>query len=138
MKTLPEVEAAKTLMMEAIDWSVIKWLSEKKRVRRAADQANATLDAYEDKLRNSWSPEFKQSYKSGVGVPDIQRSAKRIKEAHGSALQLRREAEDIFDKAEKRLSTALARDGCRKAIEGWEMHLKALRLAEEAAGARAR
>ena len=41
MKTLPEVETAKQLMNEAIRWSVITWLREKKRVRKTADQANA-------------------------------------------------------------------------------------------------
>ena len=44
MHKLPEVEEAKALMNEATEWSVMKWLREKKRVRKVADQANAALD----------------------------------------------------------------------------------------------
>ena len=41
MRKLAEVEDAKALMTEPMGWSVVKWLSQKKRVRKAADLANA-------------------------------------------------------------------------------------------------
>jgi hypothetical protein len=40
------------------------------------------------------------------------------------------DAEETFDKAEKQLSTALAREGCRKAILSWDLHEKAIHKAE--------
>jgi hypothetical protein len=41
MRKLPEVQHAKELMTEAMDWSTFKWLFEKSRVRQTADRANA-------------------------------------------------------------------------------------------------
>jgi hypothetical protein len=40
------------------------------------------------------------------------------------------DAEETFDEAERQLSTSLAREGCRKAIQSWELHEKAIRRAE--------
>jgi hypothetical protein len=40
------------------------------------------------------------------------------------------DAEQTFDTAEKQLSTALAREGCRKAIRSWELRERAIRKAE--------
>ena len=51
---------------------------------------------------------------------------------NNAGYQARLEAEKTFDAAEKQLSTALAREGCRKAIEGWELHERAIRKAEAA------
>ena len=56
MKKLAEVEQARALMTEAIDWSVMNWLSQKKRVRKAADRANEVLNATEAEIRKKWSP----------------------------------------------------------------------------------
>jgi hypothetical protein len=47
MRTLSEVEEAKALMIEAVEWSLFRWLFEKRRVRETADQANAALDKIE-------------------------------------------------------------------------------------------
>jgi hypothetical protein len=44
MEELPEVETAKTLMTEAMSWSVMNWLRDTKRGRKTADQVNAVLD----------------------------------------------------------------------------------------------
>jgi hypothetical protein len=41
---LPEVEEAKALMAEAMDWSVFTWLLQKSSVREIADRANVALD----------------------------------------------------------------------------------------------
>jgi hypothetical protein len=137
MKKLIEVDQARALMTEAIDWSVMKWLSEKKRVRRAADKANAVLDSVEKQAQGAWSEELKAAYSnSGVAAPETRQLAKKLKEAHDAAINLRMEAEETFDKAERRLSTALARDGCHQAIKGWELHLEAIRRAEAAIGGR--
>jgi hypothetical protein len=134
MKKLIEVEQARALMTEAIDWSVMKWLTEKKRVRKVADKANEILDAVEKEFHDSWSDDFKAAYeKSGIGSPEIQKLAKRIREKHEAALRLRADAEETFDRAEKRLSTAIAREGCDKAIQGWKVHLEAIAEAEAAA-----
>jgi hypothetical protein len=47
MRKLPEVQQAKELMNDAINWSVFTWMLEKSRVRETADQANAALDRLE-------------------------------------------------------------------------------------------
>jgi hypothetical protein len=53
-----------------------------------------------------------------------------MKEADDLAYRARMDAEKTFDDAEKQLSTSLAREGCRKAIESWDLHEKAIRKAE--------
>lgn len=133
MKELTEVERARALMTEAIDWSVMKWLREKKRVRRSADKANEILNEVETKLHEQWGPRFRLVYdKSGAASPQTKELANRIRREHEAANRFRMEAETTFDAAEKRLSTAMAREGCRQAIEGWNHHLEAIRLAETA------
>lgn len=150
MDRLPEVEAAKALMNEAISWSVMKWLREKKRVRQTADDANAALDRLTEATRARWDEGVRGAYEalarpgsdraaankrrrpSEAANPEAARIARGIKEADDKAYQARLEAEKTFDAAEKQLSTALAREGCRKAIEGWELHERAIRKAEAA------
>jgi hypothetical protein len=62
MLNLPEVEKAKALMTGAVGWSVMRWLSEKKKVRVAADRANDALDALDREVKDSWSDELKAAY----------------------------------------------------------------------------
>src|ERR1019366_3693645 len=64
VKKLPEVEEAKALMIEAVDWSVFRWLFEKRRVREAADQANAALDKLNQAVKTRWSSDVKAAYKA--------------------------------------------------------------------------
>jgi hypothetical protein len=149
MKTLPEVEIAKELMMEATKWSVMKWLREKKRVRRAADQANAALDGFNAEIKQRWPENLSIAYQalatvsagvkanghirpkqSSTGSPSISAIARRVKDADEEAYRARMLAEKTFDEAEKRLSTSLARQGCVQAIQSWELHEKAIREAE--------
>jgi hypothetical protein len=137
MQALKEVEAAKELMREAANWSVMRWLSEKKRVRRAADVANDALDAAERKVKATWREDVETAYaklrsgeKVAVKDPRLLEAVKAIKKADDEAYQAHLEAEDIFDRAEKRLSTAMAREGTRKAIASWELHERAIELAE--------
>jgi hypothetical protein len=136
MAVLKEVAEARALMTEAKDWSVMKWLSEKKRVRKVADLANATLDRVERELHASWDAELSVAYDGGnsgsKGSPEVLRLASTIRDKHDAALAARADAEATFDKAERRLSTSLAREGCAKAIAGWDLHEEAIRRAETA------
>ena len=146
MDKIPEVEAAKELMNEAMTWSVMKWLREKKRVRKAADQANAALDRLSQAVREQWPEPERTAYKAlaaqNVRVSDARSQPKpsgrdadtlasaQSQEKDDEAYQARMDAEATFDLAEKQLSTSLAREGCRKAIHSWELHEKAIRKAE--------
>jgi uncharacterized coiled-coil DUF342 family protein len=136
MAILKEVAEARSLMTEAKDWPVIKWLSEKKRVRKVADLANATLDRVEQELHDSWDAELSAAYNEKNGAskisPEVAKLASSIREKHEAALAARADAEATFDKAERRLSTSLAREGCAKAIAGWDFHEEAIRKAEMA------
>jgi hypothetical protein len=137
MEKLKEVVEARALMTEATDWSVMKWLTEKKRVRKVADAANATLDRVEDELHSAWGADLKAAYEgrsiSNKVSAEVERLAKGIRETHDAAIAARMDAEATFDKAERRLSTSLAREGCHKAIAGWDLHEEAIRKAEVAA-----
>ena len=146
---LPEVEKAKMLMTEAMSWSVMKWLRDKKTVRKTADHADAALDQLDEKTKARWNDALKAAYaslgdsmtsgrdaakssrKSAVSA-EVLALAKRIKHADDEAYRARMEAEKTFADAEKQLSTSMAREGCRKAIHGWELHEKAIALAESA------
>lgn len=130
MEKIKEVEEARALMIEAMEWPVMKWLTEKKRVRKTADAANATLDRVEAEVQAGWDAELKKAYASGNGGTNA--LAKGLKQAHDAAIQARMQAEDTFVKAEKRLSTNLAREGCKQAMAGWELHEAAIRKAESA------
>ena len=140
MHKLREVEEAKALMIEAMSWSVVKWLREKKRVRRIADKANAVLDELDQSVKAHWSQELRTAYqdltqkgaphKASSGGPDIKQLAQQIKDADDKAHQARMDAERTFDEADRLLSTRLAREGCEKAIRSWELHEDAIRRAE--------
>lgn len=130
MGKLAEVEEAKTVMTEAIEWSVIRWLREKKRVRKIADRANAFLDRRLDETRARWDKQLLAAYREGDG------DARKLRQATDQAYRARMDAEATFDEAEKQLSTALAREGCRKAIHSWELYERALHLCEDAGAAR--
>ncbi len=143
MRKLAEVEQARALMTEALTWSVVTWLREKKRVRKVADRANEALDAMNREVKDSWSDGLKAAYdqlgNSNVGKrpaadcdPELTAVAKRVKQADDEARRARMDAEETFDEAERQLSTTLARDGCRKAIHSWDLHEKAIRKAESA------
>ena len=149
MEKIPEVARAKALMTEAVAWSVMKWLREKKSVRKAADQANAALDQLNRAVKDRWPDDLRTAYGVLVKEPggsmkvrdgdkfnspaassQAMLSARKVKEADDEAQRARMDAEETFDIAEKQLSTALAREGCRKAIHSWELHEKAIRKAE--------
>jgi len=149
MDKLPEVETAKELMTEAMTWSVMRWLREKKRVRKTADQANAALDQSSQAVRERWPEHIRAAYEALVAQAAAATTARRqqnaplpatdaeatliaskSKEIDDQAYRARMDAEDTFDEAERKLSTSLAREGCRKAIYSWDLHEKAIRKAE--------
>ena len=147
MEKRPVVEAAKALMNEAMTWSVMKWLREKKTVRKTADHANAALDQLSQAVRERWPKEIRAAYEAlavhQAGTdphrqaltllesnPEAALVARKSRESDDEAYRARMDAEETFDKAEKQLSTSLAREGCRKAIHSWDLHEKAIRKAE--------
>ena len=137
MQKLKEVEEAKQIMTEAANWSVMKWLSQKKRVRRAADVANAALNSLERVVKSNWNDELRSAYQQISGSKNklvlhetILDLAQKIKRADEEALKAHDQAEATFDDADRQLSTTLARRGCGEAIRSWELHEKAIALAE--------
>ena len=154
MQKLIPVEEAKALMNEAKGWGVWRWLTEKGRVRAAADKAVETLGDLEKKVKASWSDDLKKAYEeldaqaaldrnprakhryerakeAAKNVdPQIKLAVRRVKEADDEAENARVDAEETFDEAERRLSTSMAREGAQKAIGSWELREKAIRKAE--------
>jgi hypothetical protein len=153
MLNMSEVEKAKTIMREAVNWSVMRWLAEKKMVRKAADIANAALDALDREVKACWSDELKSAYDelppTGAGIEPLRKEngkaiaidpktkllAKAIKQADEEAYRAHMDAEDEFDRAERRLSTSMAREGSRKAIISWELREKAILKSKSAVSA---
>ena len=149
MKKLPEVEEARSIMSQGMDWGVWKWLIEKRHVRHVADRATDALNAAEMKVKQAWPEELKQAYDALVdedfakdkkkkkdsfdGIdPEMLAIARAVKEADEIAEECRLDAEDIFAEAERKMSTELARQGARKALERYDLHEKAIRKAEAA------
>jgi hypothetical protein len=149
MRKLREVQEAKELMSEALDWGMFKWLFEKSRVRETADRANDALDRMERSVKAQWSEQLKeasreltakgaeaarQSQKGKHPVqladPELKSLVEKVKEAHDAARRARMDAEKTFDEAEKQMSPSLAQEGCKKAIHSWELYEKAIRKAE--------
>jgi hypothetical protein len=145
MRKLAEVQEAKELMNEAMEWSTFKWLWEKSTVRQKADCANAALDRAERHIKARWSDETKATYKQLSAKkpkgenPEVEHEihdvaagqlVKKVVDADHAARRARADAEDTFEEAERKMSTDLARQGCKKAIRSWELHEKAIRSAE--------
>jgi len=145
MRKLSEVEGAKALMTEAVDWSVFTWLFHKRRVRETADRANAALDNLNRSVKARWSADVRSAYRELAAKPDRRRRGEaasesidpetralvqKVKEADDAAHIARMTAETTFDEAERHLNTDLAREGCQQAIRSWELHEKAIRRAE--------
>lgn len=132
MDSMKEVAEARAVMTEAVDWSVVRWLREKKRVRKIADHANDVLDRVCQNAKAHWSSELRAAYESGRADGELGRLAAQVKRADTEAYRARMEAEATFDEAERQLSTRLAREGCHKAIRSWDLYEKAIRKAEAA------
>jgi hypothetical protein len=141
VRKLPEVEQAKTLMTEAMEWSVFTWLFRKGTVREVADAANAALDKLNEATKSHWSDEIKAAYRASSRKDantdshpsinaEIEQFVQKVKHADDAARSARQDAEDAFAEAERQLNTDMAREGCRKALHQWELDLKAIRCAE--------
>ncbi len=148
MRKLIEVQQAKDLMNEAVDWSVFRWLLEKPRVREMADRANEALDRLERTVKARWSDQFKvassqlsaksrgasrlnqKGQQSSRVEPEIKLLVEKVKEADDAARRARMDAEKTFDEAERQRNISMAREGCKKAIHSWDLHEKAIRKAE--------
>jgi len=153
MRKLPAVEDARAIMTQGMEWGIWKWLLEKKRVRAIADEARAALDEMEAKVKASWSDDLKIAYNKLVSQEDNSKSARKgdrpgrkaetqkidpkataavkpVKQADDEAYNAHEAAEDIFAEGEKRMSTSMARDGARKALEAYDLHEAAIRKAE--------
>ena len=120
MRKLPAVEEAKRFFEEAKDWGVWRWLLEKGRARRTADAAWEALEDYEEKVKDAWSAEFRKAF----------RQDKALQAADRKAYQARMDAEAQFDEADRRLSSAMAREGSQMAIDAWEMRENFIRKLE--------
>lgn len=159
MRKLHAVEDAREIMKEGTEWGVWKWLLEKKRVRGIADEARAALDEFEMKVKATWSDDLKIAYnhlvaedgdvkrarqkaKSGIKNSgpridsQLMAAVTRVKEADDAAYDAHEGAEDKFAEAEKRMSTSLAREAARKALDAYDLHEAAIRKAEALARAK--
>ena len=161
MRKLVQVEDAKSLLEVAKEWGVWKWLTEKKRVRQTADIAWEAFDELEKDVRSAWSDDLQKAYaelaaeselaeggapakrkhekakKEAADVdPKIKAVAQKQKEIDDEAWRVRMQAEDMFDEAERRLSTSMAREASQVAINAYNLREKAVRKAETAARAK--
>jgi hypothetical protein len=155
MQKLPAVEQAKTLLQQTQEWGIMKWLTDKRKVREAADNAWAAFDEQEEQIRTSWPENLQKAYadlaaqeepepasapakrkpaKAKKNSPDVppkvKAQAAQLKEAEEQAYSVRMEAEDMFVQAEKRMSIPMAREGAQKAIEAFAAREKLLRKFE--------
>ena len=148
MHKLSEVEEAKVLMTEAKAWSVWRWMTEKRKVRAAADRAVAALNAADEKVKAAWTEDLRKAWRELEANPrakrqyekakeeaknlpaEIKDAVRRVKESDDEAETARLDAEDTFDVAERRLSAAMAREGAQKAIDSWILREKSIRRAE--------
>jgi hypothetical protein len=161
MRKLVQVEDAKSLLEVAKEWGVWKWLTEKKRVRQTADIAWEAFDELEKDVKSGWSDDLQIAYaelvaetalaeggapakrkyekvkKEAAAVdPKIKAVALKLKEGDDEAYRVRMDAERMFDEAEKRLSTSMAREASQVAIDAYNLREKAVRKAETAARAK--
>jgi hypothetical protein len=141
MHKLAPVEDAKTLFNEARNWSVWRWLTEKRRARSTADAAWAALEAREEHVLSKWDEAWLEAYRKLLAnangrrhsnglAPEVKLALQQLHELDEEARQAREAAEAQFDEADRRMSTSMAREGSQMAIDAWEMREKFLRKAE--------
>jgi hypothetical protein len=149
MKKLNAVEEARALMREGLEWAAWRWLTEKGRLREAADRATESLEAANKKVKNSWSDGLKKAYADSLAEAalaretakveaqdvdaNVKQTAKRVREADQEALQATKDAEGMFAEAERLLSPSMAREAAQKALDSFDLCERAIRQAEAAA-----
>lgn len=153
VKKIPAVEEARAIMTQGMEWGVWKWLREKKHVRTIADRARAALDDFEMQVKLTWSNEDKLAYNhlvsengdakqeglrskaarptaNGKVDAKVLAAVTKVKEADDDAYAAHEDAETTFAEAERKMSTSMAREGARKALEAYDRHEAAIRKAE--------
>lgn len=149
MRKLAEVEKAKDLMHEAMEWSAFNWLFKKSTVRETADQAKAALDRLERAVKARWTDEVKAAYerltaKPGKAAVERQKDQQqpqtidpqilvlvaKVVDADNAAESAGIDAANTFGEAERQWCISLAQEGCNKAIHAWALREKAIRKAE--------
>src|SRR5258708_13096110 len=119
MHKLTPVEDAKTLFNEAKDWSVWRWLIEKKKARTTADAAWQALEACEEKVKAGWREEWLQAYghpksrRHAELDPEVKEALERLYQDDEEARQTRDPAEAQFDHADRPLSTRMASESAQ-------------------------
>src|SRR5258708_21946109 len=114
MHKLTPVEDAKTLFNEAKDWSVWRWLIEKKKARTTADAAWQALEASEEKVKAGWREEWLQAYghpksrRHAALDPEVKEALERLYQDDEEALQARDAAEAQIDECVLPFSTSKA------------------------------
>jgi len=132
------------LFNEAKDWSVWRWLMEKRRARTTADAAWEALDACEEKVKAGWNEEWQQAYRelsNGHSKsrrlanldPELKEALERLHVADEEARQAHEAAEAQFDEADRRMSSTMACEGAQMALDAWELREKFIRRAEAVA-----
>ena len=119
MLKLAAVEEAKALMSEARDWSVWRWLMEKRKVRETADRATAALGELEDRVKAGWSEALRKAAGNGrlrSLDPELKSALEELKQAEEAAEASRLDAEATFDEAERRLDSPNAKDNRGSAL----------------------
>ena len=144
MRRLDSVEHAKALLTEAKGWGTWTWLTEKRRVRAAADAAWVDLEEVEKEIKASWGDELRKAYRELQSPtakhreeardvdPEMKAFAARLKQEDDEAFQARMTAEETFDEAERKMSVPLAQQGSDQAVQAFEMREKFIRKAEAA------
>ena len=136
MQKLTPVEDAKTLFSEARDWSMWRWLVEKKRARSTADAAWEALEACEEKVKASWNEEWRQAYghpksrRHSALDSEVKAALEGLYKEDEAARQARDAAEAQFDEADRRMSTSMACEGAQMAIDAWVQRERVIRKAE--------
>jgi hypothetical protein len=136
MHKLAPVEDAKTLFNEAKDWSVWRWLIEKKHARTTADAAWEALEACEEKVKAGWDEEWREAYghpksrRFAALDPEVKAALERLHKDDMESKQAHEAAEAQFDEADRRMSSSMACTGAQMAIDAWEMREKVIRKAE--------
>ena len=136
MVKLAPVEDAKTLFNEAKDWSVWRWLTEKKRARTTADAAWEALEACEEQVKAGWAENWRQAYghpksrRHAALDPETQAALQHLHEVDAEASQARDAAEAQFEEADRSMSTGMACVGAQMALDAWALREKVIRKAE--------
>ena len=133
MQKLIPVDEAKALMREAADWSVWNWLTQKGKLRSTADAAWEALEEQDRKAKQRWSEDLKKAYQGKNANhldPELRLAVQRVRQADEEWKAARVIAEATFDEADRRMSTSMACEGAKQAIEAWELTEKAIRRAE--------